>query len=1240
MSRKQYVVEAKYWDPIGAQEETYYGASELGFTTVPSDTPADTVVEPDVIQAASLNQSIIASGRTSGGSIVGSGDVVLNNNDGRLEWMGEKYWDGRRIKIWLKDVDGLLADAELIFAGTMRRLTVDWKTVSIDLKDLQEDLRTQAQRRLYAGDNSLPAGVEGTENDLKNLRKPLCLGYVNNVSPFIVNTSKLIYQVHDGSIRSISDVYDQGVALTASGTDHATQAALEAATPAAGQYDTCLTLGMFVLGTAPTGEVTVDVYGQITGNIGSDTDTCDGTNWSSTNATVTERDVLGPDNFWYASEYLFTGTGDITHDFTTAAAIPYYASFWIKIDTAKTVRIRVETDPGATLLEQDDFEIKTEYTRIGIAFTPTSGAAHRIVIGHSGGTQFVNGESVHIYGMQVEPGYRATAYVPNERELATYTEEIDNAAWSKTGVTITANNAVSPEWQSLADTLVEDVGATEHKVNLSNLNRLEGRYAYTFRAMVKANGRDQVRLMVTDGSDIVEAKFDITGTGTVDSVSTTPTNYQINHREALIYGQADDWYLICLNFTWATTTGTNVAFHIGCLDSGGNASYTGDGASGIHLCGVSIQPIGMNLIPQPEDPSGAQWTLTNLTATTESLLMPDRRSLAPKLEQTIATSNSLKTTVGYNGSTFYTQQHINTTSIAAFSGYDSGFEDQNVTGITDDEDDAVGSTTMDRITASGSGSISHYIRARRTGIANPYDWTVSIEVKAGTATKVRLLSREDTTGAGAYIDVNVSTGALIQTGTQSGGTLNGYGIEYLGESVYRLWVSARYTSTNPGTMEVYVLDSDGNSAYEQSGEYLYVDKPVQHNGTTAYPYVAAAGSAVTAVLATSIVRMKAGETQAFRLLQDNGTEVWYEVDLATATLTKNTSHFQNVTLTLLNNGWYEISCLMSLLTGLDTVDMGVYIAKDVDSFGSAGVTGSGMYFGGMNLFFHQEQRAWEESNNRGYFYFKQSAAGMVEKYYSSPMDLFMFSFCLSPTLCSLGNINLKSMMETWEQTLDPVGVYIKEEEITTVLDLVASSRGIWYYPNKIERFLFRLLEAPAATALVTLKKFDRDMLAIETDIDIQSLTRRPSNDNLGIPAYRVTVSYDKNQTIQTRDVLAGAVTDARKAYLAQQFRNITDEDLTILDVHPLAGEILIESPTPSVSSATRESNRLQTLYGSQRDIFEITAIATTEDPVLLTLGDTVQISVTRPNGSISKYCRIVSSRWNLRRNKVELVLWG
>jgi hypothetical protein len=191
---------------------------------------------------------------------VGVGVIELVNEDGALDGLLKMGMDGRAVNVWLGLASGTYpGDFAKVFRGTVEQPTCEDTTVVIRLRDRQQEFAAKPmQATKYAGNNSLPNGVEGTAADLRGRPKPRTYGKVLNVAYPCVNTTRLIYQVNSGAVTAIPAVYDQGVALTP-GTAHASQAALEGATVTAGTFDTWLAGGMFRLGATPAGLVTADV---------------------------------------------------------------------------------------------------------------------------------------------------------------------------------------------------------------------------------------------------------------------------------------------------------------------------------------------------------------------------------------------------------------------------------------------------------------------------------------------------------------------------------------------------------------------------------------------------------------------------------------------------------------------------------------------------------------------------------------------------------------------------------------------------------------------------------------------------------------------------------------------------------------------------------------------------------------------------------------------------------------------
>jgi hypothetical protein len=240
-------------------------ASGLGKMTGAAETPASTFYAPRIMQPANFVRTMFSNARVTGGSSVGAGEIVLNNTDQGLTFLRDLGIGGRDVVVRVGAQDAAYPAGYATFlTGTAEQVEVGASRATIRLRDRLQVLQQPLQATLYAGTNSLPSGVEGVPEDIKGKPKPLLFGRRYQIQPIPVNTARLIYQFHDGAAQAVDAVYDQGVALTF-GTARANQAAMEATAPAAGQYDTCLSIGMIRLGATPAGKLTMDAQGDNTG---------------------------------------------------------------------------------------------------------------------------------------------------------------------------------------------------------------------------------------------------------------------------------------------------------------------------------------------------------------------------------------------------------------------------------------------------------------------------------------------------------------------------------------------------------------------------------------------------------------------------------------------------------------------------------------------------------------------------------------------------------------------------------------------------------------------------------------------------------------------------------------------------------------------------------------------------------------------------------------------------------------
>jgi hypothetical protein len=256
----EYVAEITVYDPAEAGTRVLRFVTGRAFTTGATDTPPHTLIDGRVLQPALLRRDLFDLGTLGGASRVGFGDLVLANADGALDAFRGFGVDGRElvVRASTEPAAAFPAGWPVLFRGTMAGADTGLDTVTIRLRDRQAFAEQPVQRTLFAGTNVLPEGLEGGESDLRGKPKPITRGWVRNIEPVLVNTSRLIYQVNDGPVRDVVACMDAGAALRL-GLAYADVSDLFATPPLPGTYRVCPTAGYLRLGSAPVGQVTCDV---------------------------------------------------------------------------------------------------------------------------------------------------------------------------------------------------------------------------------------------------------------------------------------------------------------------------------------------------------------------------------------------------------------------------------------------------------------------------------------------------------------------------------------------------------------------------------------------------------------------------------------------------------------------------------------------------------------------------------------------------------------------------------------------------------------------------------------------------------------------------------------------------------------------------------------------------------------------------------------------------------------------
>lgn len=246
-SDKRFICHLQPYDPdTAAVVDLYY--STHGFTSEPSDTPANQHYAERLSSGYRFTRSLFQSGKLSGRTIPGAGEIRLINQDGGLDALQDYAWGGRRMRVWMGGVDFDLADYGLVVDATAQGISFANDEVVIELRDLQHILDREIQSSVFAGSGGAEGGA-----DVKDKRKPQPWGITRNARLIYLgkDTGKHMFAAADDDIIGVIRVRDLGLELT-----------FNSGTPGASEWTCDLAAGTITLGGAYNGPITADIIGR------------------------------------------------------------------------------------------------------------------------------------------------------------------------------------------------------------------------------------------------------------------------------------------------------------------------------------------------------------------------------------------------------------------------------------------------------------------------------------------------------------------------------------------------------------------------------------------------------------------------------------------------------------------------------------------------------------------------------------------------------------------------------------------------------------------------------------------------------------------------------------------------------------------------------------------------------------------------------------------------------------------
>ncbi|NBW17403.1 MAG: hypothetical protein EBR82_56425, partial [Caulobacteraceae bacterium] len=153
----------------------------------------------------------------------------------------------------------------------------------------------------------------------------------------------------------------------------------------------------------------------------------------------------------------------------------------------------------------------------------------------------------------------------------TYSADFSDSIWAKGNSSVTANTIVAPDGTLTGDKLVENTATGSHNI----VQNYTGTATLTSSVYAKPAGRSAF-VMNGGNQSGVAATFDVSA-GTVSNVGGAVTGTSIT-------SVGNGWYRCSM--TWSNTSTVGLGIF---LVSGGSASYTGDGFSGLYLWGAQLE---------------------------------------------------------------------------------------------------------------------------------------------------------------------------------------------------------------------------------------------------------------------------------------------------------------------------------------------------------------------------------------------------------------------------------------------------------------------------------------------------------------------------------------------------------------------------------------------------------------------------------------------------------------------------
>ena len=232
--------------------------------------------------------------------------------------------------------------------------------------------------------------------------------------------------------------------------------------------------------------------------------------------------------------------------------------------------------------QRDFASVKTldHGTGPAITFTRASGATYFDV---NGTLQTASNDAPRFDHDPANGASRGLLIEEARTNLLERSAEFDNAYWTKTRASVTANAIAAPDGATTADKLVENTDNNTHFVHRARTTA--SNETVTFSVFAKAGERSSLLLELSNFlNSVTNATFDLTA-----KTASTPlfAGADYSNLSSSITEIGNGWFRCVLTATKAAVNTVNnptISLH-----NGTSSTYTGDGTSGLYIWGAQLE---------------------------------------------------------------------------------------------------------------------------------------------------------------------------------------------------------------------------------------------------------------------------------------------------------------------------------------------------------------------------------------------------------------------------------------------------------------------------------------------------------------------------------------------------------------------------------------------------------------------------------------------------------------------------